>query len=106
MTCYPVCSLEELSDSEARKFTVEDVEILLARGEDGAVFAFAQTCTHADKSLEKGRWNAALGQITCPFHRAVFDVKNGGAVLKPPACVPLPVYKTEVRGSVVYVDVV
>jgi len=105
MKCYPVCPLKDLNAQHPKKFTVDDTEVLLVLGEDGEVFAFAATCTHADKPLEKGPWNASVGQITCPYHKAVFDIKGGGAVLKAPACVPLDVYPTTVQNGIVHITI-
>ena len=109
MTFYKVCLESEITNEKLKKFVVDDSVILIAKANDGSIYAFDYTCTHADKSLEKGQWNAATAEVTCPFHKAVFAIAENGAVKAPPACSPLPIYKIIVKNEddvgVVYVDV-
>ncbi len=83
-------------------------DILLAKDAENKIWAFDEQCTHADRSLEKGHWNPVTAEITCPFHKAVFCVSHQGAVKKPPACVPLPVYPVHLQfengEDIVYVE--
>ncbi|APJ03371.1 Rieske (2Fe-2S) protein [Silvanigrella aquatica] len=109
MALYKVCLLNELSSEKAIKFHVDGLDILFVKSlQSKQVYAFDNNCNHADKPLEKGKWNSETSEITCPFHKAVFCIAEGGAVKAPPACVPLTVYETEIRteadGSFVYVN--
>lgn len=97
MPFIKVCPAKEISVEKPKKYTIEDTDILLAKSNTNDIFAFNATCTHADKSLEKGKWNPTTAEITCPFHKAVFAVAENGAVKAPPAFVSLPVYQVEIR---------
>lgn len=99
MPFYKVCLLNDLSETKLKIFEIDGVEILFVKSHFSlsGVYAFANNCNHADKPLEKGRWNFETAEITCPFHKAVFSIKEAGMVKAPPACVPLPVYQTEIR---------
>ncbi|KAB8032088.1 Rieske (2Fe-2S) protein [Fluviispira multicolorata] len=100
MAYFKVCSLSLLSTDKPKKFTVDGLDVLLVKAlNDNKVWAFDNTCTHADKSLENGLWNSETTEITCPFHKAVFNIAENGAVKKAPACVSLPVYQTEIRNE-------
>jgi nitrite reductase/ring-hydroxylating ferredoxin subunit len=93
-----VCLLQELDTIKPRKYVVCGTELLLVKSlENSYIFAFENVCPHKDLPLEKGKWDGNTQQITCPFHKAVFCVSQKGAVIKPPACVPLNVYSTEIR---------
>ncbi|BBH52683.1 Rieske (2Fe-2S) protein [Fluviispira sanaruensis] len=98
MSYFKVCSLSLLSIDKPQKFTVDGLEILLVKAlTDNKVWAFDNNCNHSDKPLEKGRWDPEKAEITCPFHKAVFNIAENGAVKQAPACIPLPVYQTEIR---------
>ncbi len=99
MPFYKVCLLSDLSDQHLKMFEIEGLEVLfvLSALSPNGVYAFDNNCNHADKPLEKGRWNKATAEITCPFHKAIFSIKEAGIVKAPPACVPLPIYQTEIR---------
>jgi 3-phenylpropionate/trans-cinnamate dioxygenase ferredoxin subunit len=69
---------------------------------DGAYHAFGDTCTHEQCSLAEG--DLAGTTVTCACHGAEFDVRTG-AVLAPPARIPVKVYRTRVRGDALEVAV-
>jgi nitrite reductase/ring-hydroxylating ferredoxin subunit len=69
---------------------------------DGEFYATDEQCTHRQCSLEEGQ--LASKTITCPCHAARFDVTTG-AVLKPPATIPLPTHPVKVEGNNVMVGV-
>ncbi|RDB35482.1 Rieske (2Fe-2S) protein [Spirobacillus cienkowskii] len=109
MSFFRVCELSELPFEKPTQFLVDGLEILLVKSlHFDKVWAFDNNCNHADKPLEKGKWNAEAAEITCPFHKAVFSIVERGAVKAPPACVPLNVYSVEIRveqdASVIYVS--
>ena len=99
MSYFRVCLLSDLSDTKPKKFEIDGIELLFVKSilQSDKVWAFDNNCNHADKPLENGRWNAEKAEITCPFHKAIFSIKDGGEVKSPPACVPLSVYETEIR---------
>jgi 3-phenylpropionate/trans-cinnamate dioxygenase ferredoxin subunit len=79
--------------------------IALARVGD-EVFAIDDVCTHAGASLSEGD----LGRegeflLTCPWHEAHFDVRNGKVHQDTAWATDTRSYPVEVRGEEVWVDV-
>jgi 3-phenylpropionate/trans-cinnamate dioxygenase ferredoxin subunit len=72
-----VADKNELSPNTMKMVVVNGKEILLANV-DGAYYAIANKCTHLGGSLVKGTFEG--GVVTCPKHKAQFDVKTGEAV--------------------------
>lgn len=109
MPLHKVCTEDEISDQQPKKFFADEKPILLAKDTSGKIYAFDVMCTHADRSMERGTWDAVSASITCPFHKAIFCIAEHGAVKTPPACIPLPVYEVTLKDEhgtcVVYVDV-
>ena len=68
----------------------------------GEFFAFDDECTHEQCSLAEG--DLAGTTVTCMCHGAEFDVRSG-AVLAPPAVVPVKVYRTRVEGDALHIEV-
>jgi 3-phenylpropionate/trans-cinnamate dioxygenase ferredoxin component len=68
----------------------------------GAYYAFDDECTHEQCSLAEG--DLAGTTVTCMCHGAEFDVRSG-AVLAPPAVVPIKVYRTRVEGDSLHIEV-
>jgi nitrite reductase/ring-hydroxylating ferredoxin subunit len=65
----------------------------------GTIGAVGGTCTHSAFPMDQG-WLQPDGTIACAWHGARFDCRTG-AVCRPPAIDPLPVYETRVeRGRV------
>jgi nitrite reductase/ring-hydroxylating ferredoxin subunit len=69
---------------------------------DGVYYAFDDECTHEQCSLAEG--DLAGTTVTCMCHGAEFDVRSG-AVLAPPAVVPIRVYRTRIEGDSLYIEV-
>lgn len=80
---------------------VNGVRIAIAHV-NGAYYAFNDECTHEQCSLAEG--DLAGTTVTCMCHGAEFDVRTG-AVLAPPAVVPVQVYRTRVEGDSLHVEV-
>jgi 3-phenylpropionate/trans-cinnamate dioxygenase ferredoxin subunit len=69
----------------------------------GRIYAFADTCTHAQCSLgTEGFLDGSI--VTCGCHGAQFDVSTGN-VLSLPATVPIRTYPVRVDGAAVLVTV-
>ena len=68
----------------------------------GEYYAFDDECTHEQCSLAEG--DLAGTTVTCMCHGAEFDVRSG-AVLAPPAVVPVKVYRTRVEGDSLHIEV-
>ena len=91
------CLFSDVTSSKPQKIIVDDCELLVVKTLDEQVWIFNYFCTHADKPLDKGKWDPETGHLLCPFHKAVFSIKEAGKVLAPPASVPLKVYSVEIR---------
>jgi nitrite reductase/ring-hydroxylating ferredoxin subunit len=94
---FPTVTVQSLEDGRMIKCQADGVAVLLARDSEGKIFAFENNCSHADKPLERGLWKPESREIVCPFHKAVFDVSQNGAVKSGPAVVSLTVFTVEVR---------
>jgi len=68
----------------------------------GAYYAFDDECTHEQCSLAEG--DLAGTTVTCMCHGAEFDVRSG-AVLAPPAIIPIRVYPTRVEGDALNIEI-
>lgn len=97
MTFIPVCLISEISTEQVKMFVVDGVKILVAKSNDNKIWAFDSMCTHAEKSLENGKWDSKNAQITCPYHRAIFAISQCGLAISPPAVLPIKVYPTEIQ---------
>ncbi|WP_432992519.1 bifunctional 3-phenylpropionate/cinnamic acid dioxygenase ferredoxin subunit [Dactylosporangium sp. CA-233914] len=93
------CSVAELDDGDALQLnTTPPIAVFNVEGE---FFALNDTCTHGQSSLADGYVDG--DQIECAWHFAKFDIRTG-AVLTPPATIPLCTYKVRVEGSDVMVE--
>ncbi len=68
---------EELGNGEKMKVIIEGKSILLVNI-DGLHYAVDSVCPHMGGALEEGRLED--GNIICPRHGSVFDVKTGKVV--------------------------
>jgi nitrite reductase/ring-hydroxylating ferredoxin subunit len=69
---------------------------------NGTFYAFDDTCTHEQCSLADGDLSGTT--VTCMCHGAQFDVRTG-AVLAPPAVLPVKAYRTRVDGDALQIEV-
>ena len=92
----------DIKRGELAAFDAAGVRIAVANA-DGRLFAFDEMCTHEQCSLaEEGTLDGTV--VTCGCHGAQFDVTTG-EVLAPPALEPLKVYRLQVDGGDILVDV-
>lgn len=78
---------------------VDGDPVLLARIE-GKLHAVGATCTHYGAPLSEG---LVVGEtVRCPWHHACFSLRTGTA-LKAPAFDPLPRWRVEQEGGVIFV---
>ena len=69
---------------------------------DGTYYAFDDACTHEQCSLVEGDLEGT--KVICMCHGAEFDVRTG-AVLAPPATVPLKTYPVRVADDTLHIEV-
>ena len=68
---------------------------------DGTFYAIGDTCTHRGGPLSEGEVSGTT--VTCPWHRAQYDLKTGG-VLGPPAPKGVASCKVVVEGDAVSIE--
>lgn len=91
-----------IKPGELASFVVDGTPIAVANV-SGRYFAIDEMCTHEACSLvEEGTLDGAV--VTCGCHGAQFDVTTG-RVLAPPALEPLNVYRLQVNGDDLIVEV-
>jgi 3-phenylpropionate/trans-cinnamate dioxygenase ferredoxin component len=96
-----VARIDELEPETATKVVAGGEEICLARAEDGAYYAIADTCSHEEYSLSEGEvWDL---EIECPAHGSRFNLQTG-EVRVLPATHPVKAYKVVVDGEDVFVE--
>lgn len=94
-------SLAQLQESKPVRLEKNGQAICVARV-GGEVFAFADTCTHADASLAEG--DITNFKIECWLHGAEFDLRSGQA-LSLPATEGLKTYAVHVDGDSVTIEI-
>jgi 3-phenylpropionate/trans-cinnamate dioxygenase ferredoxin component len=97
-----LCSLDELSDGEARRFEVAGRSLAVVRiGADA--YAIGDRCSHADVSLSGGDVDVDDCTLECPKHGSAFDLRTGEP-RSLPAVRPVPTYRVTVEDGDVVVD--
>ena len=116
MNFIPALKLCDLKKNSRMTVVVNELKILFIWIED-KVHAVESQCPHFKLPLAKGKINDN-NELVCPFHHSAFDLCTGdvkcwspwplgvgkllGKVSKPKK---LKIYKTEVRGDEVFVEV-
>ena len=106
-TEHRVCALREIKDGGKKAAKIAGERLVMFRvGEE--VFTLQNRCSHLNLPLSPGKFDGS--HITCPFHRARFDVRDGKLERKAlilggmgKDCVPT--FPTEVRDGAVFVTV-
>jgi nitrite reductase/ring-hydroxylating ferredoxin subunit len=101
MAFTKVATVEEVAPGTGKQVTVNGRKLGVFNV-DGSFYAIEDTCTHRGAPLSEGE---CLGtEVVCPWHGARFDLTSG-AHLSPPARQGVAVYKVQVVGNEVQVDV-
>jgi 3-phenylpropionate/trans-cinnamate dioxygenase ferredoxin subunit len=75
-----VAGTSEIPVGTMKKTEVEGTEILIANVK-GDYYVIGNTCTHMRTALSQGVLNGSI--VTCPRHKAQFDVTTGKVVSRP-----------------------
>ena len=75
-----ICKVSEIQDGELYRFDVKDKALLVIKYQ-GSFSVSDTTCTHEEADLSLGMFNG--GVVTCPLHRAKFDVETGDVISGP-----------------------
>jgi NADPH-dependent 2,4-dienoyl-CoA reductase/sulfur reductase-like enzyme/nitrite reductase/ring-hydroxylating ferredoxin subunit len=95
-----VAALADLDEARPRRVKVGETPIVLIRAGD-VVHAYGAECPHAGAPLEEGA--VCHGRLICPWHKATFDIASG-AIVEPPALLPLTRYPVRIDGGDVLVS--
>ena len=95
------CKTTEIVSGQMKKITVDGKEIIVSNV-DGNYFAIDDTCTHAGATLSEGKLEDSA--ITCDWHGAKFDCKNGKLIKFPGEINDLESYKVIVESDDVFVE--
>lgn len=95
-------TINEFSGKSLLGVQVDDVPVLLVRGDDGNVYALEDRCSHEDFKLSPGTLED--GQIVCPKHGARFCPRTGAA-LSMPAFVPVRTFSCRIEAGDIFVEI-
>ena len=101
MEKFFVCKTTEVMPGQMKKVSIDENEILVTNI-DGSYFAIDDTCTHAGATLSEGKLEDST--ITCDWHGAKFDCKNGKLIKFPGEIDDLKSYKVIVESDDVFVE--
>ena len=96
-----VCKTTQISTGQMKKISVDGKDIVVANI-GGDYFAINDTCTHAGASLSEGKIEDST--ITCDWHGAQFDCKNGKLIKFPAKIDDLEVYNVIVEEDNILVE--
>ncbi|MEM2110223.1 MAG: non-heme iron oxygenase ferredoxin subunit [Candidatus Odinarchaeota archaeon] len=108
MSYVKVAATTDIPAGKMKTVKVKDKEVLIANV-NGKYYAIGGKCTHKGGDLSKGTLTDNI--ITCPRHKARFDVTTGKSVSGPKIPLskqqlnPEPVYKVKVEGSDILVSI-
>ena len=100
MALVRACALSELAPESALAVEVGRAEVAVVRSGE-RVYAVADECSHASIPLSEG--DVGEAEIECYLHGSRFDLQTGEP-LGLPATQPVAVYRCEVVGDDVLVD--
>ncbi|MBZ0264101.1 Rieske 2Fe-2S domain-containing protein [bacterium] len=101
VTTVNVCKKDDIEEGKTKIVEVNGREILLAK-DQGEVFALGAYCSH-----DGGRMDADEvydGQVECPRHGAMFDIRTGEATMMP-AVYGIDSFDVEIKDGDVYIFV-
>jgi 3-phenylpropionate/trans-cinnamate dioxygenase ferredoxin subunit len=100
MPMVRACALSELAPESALAVEIGREEVAIVRSGERC-YAIADECSHAAIPLSEG--DVGDGEIECYLHGSRFDLQTGQP-LGLPATEPVAVYRCEVVGDDVFVD--
>ncbi len=107
MVFEKVAETQEISPGQMKTVKFGAEEVLLANV-DGVFYAIGNVCTHEGGKLSKGTLQGTI--VTCPKHKAQFDVTTGKVVSPPkilfmhPKINNEPAYAVKVEGTAILLE--
>jgi nitrite reductase/ring-hydroxylating ferredoxin subunit len=102
LTLVKVAETSEIPQGQMKAFKVAEKQVLIANI-NGVYYAIGNVCTHMGDDLSKGTLEGST--VTCPHHKAKFDVTTGSVVSAPkvlfmhPKINAEPTYAVKVEGK-------
>ena len=97
-----VCETNILELEDIFRFDHNNKTYCIYHIEDG-FYATDGICTHESVHLEEGL--VMDGEIECPMHQGIFNIKTGKAI-SPPACEDLKTYPVKVKEGKIYIQLI
>lgn len=94
------CEVTEVPPNQTFRVSFPDRPPVAIFNLDGEFFALDDTCSHGQASLCEGFVEG--GQVECPYHAALFDIRTGEA-LTMPATEPVRAWPVEIADGKIYV---
>jgi len=94
-----IASTSDIPEGKLKVYEIDYHRILIAHTSNG-FHAVADECTHDRVSLGEGCIHD--DEIVCPAHGARFNLRTG-AVVAPPAVVPLDTIELKIEGDEIFV---
>lgn len=94
-----VCDNKDIEVEDIIRFDHNNKTYCIYLLEDG-FYATDGICTHESVHLEEGL--VMDGEIECPMHQGIFDIKTGEAI-SPPACEDLKTYPVKTEDEKIYI---
>lgn len=92
----------DVQEGKLVHITASGKEIVLTKL-DGNYYAIDNICTHAGAELHEGELNNS--ELTCPWHRAKWDIKTGSLISFPQQLKPLQSHKVVVENGTLFIEV-
>jgi NAD(P)H-dependent nitrite reductase small subunit len=100
MAWHVAAKVEEIGEDEAIGVVILGEPIALYRI-GGEFYATHNICTHEHAVLSEGYIEGQA--VECPLHQARFDIRTG-AVLSPPATLPIKTYPVKIEEGSILVE--
>lgn len=94
-----MANAEDIPKGKKRCFSVGDKSVIICRVYD-KVFAVKNLCPHLNQPLADGRLMEY--ELTCPYHNATFDIRNG-KVVTGPSVWPVETYQCKIENGDIYI---
>ena len=96
-----VCKTIDVEHGKMIKVSIDRKDILISNI-DGNYYAIDDSCTHSGSSLSEGKLKD--GKITCGWHAAEFDCKNGKLVKFPVKICDLTSYQVTMKSDNILIE--
>ena len=93
-------SADEIPEGAGKLVEIDGQEIAFFKS-NGEICATHNLCPHAGGPLAEG--SVRNNQIMCPWHGWEFNLKTGACAFNP--AIRVPVYKTKITGSDVFIQI-